>query len=128
MQNSKIRQELCRIVRSILEEVAEKGLQGDDYFVIQFQTSKATLPNFVRAKYPEEITIILQHQFQDLILTANAIEVVLTFGGIASNIVIPYETLMMFANPASGFALTFPIEKSTKKSAEIIDLFAEKNK
>ena len=47
-------------------------------FGIQFQTPKATIPDFVRAKYPSEITIVLQHQFQDLVLTANAIEVVLT--------------------------------------------------
>ena len=127
----KIRQELYKIVRDLLEEVAEKGLQGEDYFVIQFQTPKATIPDFVRAKYPNEITIILQHQFQDLILTANAIEVVLTFGGIASNIVIPYETLMVFANPVSGLTLAFPTKtekEESKKTAEVIDLFARKNK
>ena len=132
MNNLKIRQELYSIIRDILEKVAKNGLQGDDYFVIQFQTPKASIPDFVRAKYPQEITIVLQHQFQDLILTANAIEVVLTFGGIASNIVIPYETLMVFANPASGLAITFPTineEKTEEKhSAEVIDLFAKKNK
>ena len=131
MDNLKIRQELYKIVRDILSEVAQNGLQGDDYFVLQFQTPKATLPDFVRAKYPQEIIIVLQHQFQDLILTANAIEVVLTFGGVASNIVIPYETLMAFANPASGFALNFPTlqektKESTPKTAEVIDLFARK--
>lgn len=125
----KIRQELYKIVRDLLEEVAEKGLQGEDYFVIQFQTPKATIPDFVRAKYPNEITIILQHQFQDLVLTANAIEVVLTFGGVASNVVIPYETLMVFANPVSGLTLAFPAKaekEKSKKTAEVIDLFARK--
>ena len=130
MDNLKIRQNLYKIVRDVLQDVAEKGLQGEDYFVLQFQTPKATIPDFVRAKYPQEITIILQHQFQDLVLTANAIEVVLTFGGVASNIVIPYETLMVFANPASGLALTFPAIKESepeiKQTAEVIDLFARK--
>lgn len=130
MDNLKIRQTLYKIVKDILGEVAEKGLKGEDYFVIQFQTPKATIPDFVRAKYPQEITIVLQHQFQDLLLTANAIEVVLTFGGVASNIVIPYETLMVFANPASGLTLTFPAlkesEPESKKTAEVIDLFARK--
>ena len=131
MDNFKLRQELYKIVQNILGEVAEKGLQDGDYFVLQFQTPKATIPDFVRAKYPSEITIVLQHQFQDLVLTANAIEVVLTFGGVASNIVIPYETLMVFANPASGLALTFPAlkepEVEPKQTAEVIDLFARKN-
>ena len=131
METLKIRQILYKIVRDILEEVVQKGLQGDDYFVIQFQTPKATIPDFVRAKYPSEITIVLQHQFQDLVLTTNAIEVVLTFGGVASNIVIPYETLMVFANPASGLTLTFPPQQENKpeeakQPAEIIDLFARK--
>ena len=130
MDNLKIRQTLYKIVRDTLEEVAQKGLQGEDYFIIQFQTPKATIPDFVRAKYPSEITIVLQHQFQDLVLTANAIEVVLTFGGVASNIVIPYETLMVFANPTSGLALTFPAhqenEPAPKQTAEVIDLFARK--
>ena len=130
MKTVKIRQALYKVVRDILSEVAEKGLQGEDYFVLQFQTPKATIPDFVRAKYPSEITIVLQHQFQDLVLTANAIEVVLTFGGVATNVVIPYETLMVFANPVSGLALTFPTqqesEPETKQTAEVIDLFARK--
>ena len=99
MGSLKIRQALYKIVREILQEVAQNGLQGENYYVLQFETPKATLPDFVRAKYPQNITIVLQHQFQDLVLTANAIEVVLTFGGVASNIVIPYETLMVFAIP-----------------------------
>jgi len=130
MDTLKIRQNLYKIVREILQEVTEKGLEGEDYFVLQFQTPKATLPDFVRAKYPTEITIILQHQFQDLVLTANAIEVVLNFGGVPSNIVIPYETLMVFANPASGLTLTFPTlkdaEPESQKTAKVIDLFARK--
>ena len=130
MENQKIRQALYKIVREILEEVAKNGLQGENYYILQFETPKATIPDFVRAKYPQNITIVLQHQFQDLVLTANAIEVVLTFGGVASNIVIPYETLMVFANPASRLALTFPAlaekEKEPKQSAEVIDLFARK--
>ena len=130
MNTLKTRQALYKIVRDILGEVVEKGLEGEDYFVIQFQTPKATIPDFVRAKYPTEITIILQHQFQDLILTANAIEVVLTFGGVASNVVIPYETLMVFANPVSGLTLTFPnqTKEEQKQTAEVIDLFARKSK
>ena len=132
MENLKIRQALYKIVREILEEVAKTGLQGEDFFVIQFQTPKATIPDFVRTKYPQEMTIILQYQFQDLTLTANAIEVVLTFGGIASNIVIPYETLMVFANPSSGLGLTFPMikeeEPKSTQGAEVIDLFSGKNK
>ena len=130
MDNLKIKQNLYKIVRELLEEVAKDGLQGDDYYVLQFQTPKATIPDFVRAKYPQDITIVLQHQFQDLTLTANAIEVVLTFGGVATNVVIPYETLMVFANPASGLTLTFPVlknlEAEPKQSAEVIDLFARK--
>lgn len=130
MDNLKVRQALYKIIRELLGEVAEKGLKGDDYYVLQFQTPKATIPDFVRAKYPKEITIVLQHQFQDLVLTANAIEVVLTFGGVATNVVIPYETLMVFANPASRLALTFPvlneIDSEPKQTAEVIDLFARK--
>ncbi len=128
MDNLKIRQALYKIVCEILGEVAKDGLQGEDYFIIQFQTPKATIPDFVRAKYPQEITIVLQHQFQDLVLTANAIEVVLTFGGVASNIVIPYETLKAFANPVSGLTIAFPNEQEVepKQTAEVIDLFARK--
>ena len=131
MDNLKIRQNLYKIVRELLEEVAKNGLQGDDYYVLQFQTPKATIPDFVRAKYPSEITIVLQHQFQDLVLTANAIEVVLTFGGVATNVVIPYETLMVFANPSSGLTLAFPTQresesKEVKQTAEVIDLFTRK--
>ena len=130
MENLKIRQALYKIVCDILEDVAQNGLQREDYYVLQFETPKATIPDFVRAKYPQNITIVLQHQFQDLVLTANAIEVILTFGGVASQVVIPYETLMVFTNPATGLALTFPAltekEPEPKQTAEVIDLFARK--
>ena len=63
-----------------------------------------------------------------MIVTANAVEVVLTFGGVASNVVIPFETLIAFANPASGLTLTFPQlkQEEQKQPAEVIDLFARK--
>ena len=132
MDNLKIRQNLYKIVGDILSEVAETGLSDEDYYILQFETPKATLPDFVRAKYPQNITIVLQHQFQDLVLTANAIEVVLTFGGVSTQVVIPYETLMVFANPVSGLTLTFPVFKKeteeTKQIADVIDLFARKDK
>ena len=104
------------------------------YFKIVYKTTQNELYELVIQNAFDFVAnaenIALVNTAANNILTANAIEVVLTFGGIASNIVIPYETLMVFANPATGFALTFPaIQESqteSKQPAEIIDLFARK--
>ena len=126
-------------VRDILSEVALHGLQGDSHYFITFQTNRSDvqIPDFVRAKYPEEISIILQNQFSNLIVGMDSFSVDLAFGGVSSTLTIPYTAIKVFADPAAQFMLSFePIPADTKgqatpdtpKSADIIDLTSLRTK
>lgn len=106
------------VVRDILQEIAENGVQGKSHYFITFQTDRkdVIIPDFVRARYPEEITIVLQHQFDNLILDEEKIQVDLAFGGVTSTIVIPYTALKSFTDPAADFGLIFTPERETEIS------------
>ena len=73
------------VVRTVLADAAKKGLPGEHHFKISFNTtaSGVRLSDRMRARYPQEMTIVLQHQFWDLVVTEQAFEVGLSFGGIA---------------------------------------------
>jgi hypothetical protein len=117
------------VVREILSDVAKNGLDGESHYFITFQTNRddVIIPDFVRAKYPQEISIVLQNQFSNLIVQDDSFSVDLTFGGVTSTLTIPYTALKVFADPAVQFALSFeptePVQKEEKtNTAEIIDL------
>ncbi len=123
------------VVRDVLSKVAEEGLTDESYYVISFQTPHATIPDFVRAKYPEEMTIILQHQFENLKVNPDCFSVTLSFGGCPSEITIPYTSLISFMDPEQKFGLSLIPEKSPlntpsskESTAEVIDLASRRKK
>ena len=86
-----------------------KGMPGEHHFFITFDTTAedVRLSDRLRAQYPEEMTIVLQHQFWDLKVTDEAFEVGLSFGGVAERLVVPFEAIKAFADPSVQFTLQF---------------------
>src|SRR4029077_18144236 len=110
---------LRHVVVQAIEHVAKHGLPGGHHFYISFRTAYpgVSIPRRLRAQYPEEMTIVLQHQFWDLKLDheARAISVGLSFGGVPSTLVIPLDALVSFADPQIRYALRLdPIEPAAK--------------
>jgi hypothetical protein len=97
------------VVRTVLADVAEKGLPGEHHFKITFATAApgVRLSDRMRAQYPEAMTIVLQHQFWDLAVRDDAFEVGLSFGGIPERLVIPFEAVTAFLDPAVQFGFQF---------------------
>ena len=97
------------LVRQVLADVARKGLPGDHHFFISFDTQAdgVRLSPRLREQYPEEMTIVLQHQFWDLKVNDEAFEVGLSFGGVAERLVVPFEAITNFADPSVQFQLQF---------------------
>lgn len=97
------------IVRKALQLVAEKGLQGDHHFFISFITKfpGVTLSKKLLNKYEDEMTIVLQYQFEDLDVQEDRFGVTLSFGGVKERIVIPFAALTAFADPSVKFGLQF---------------------
>jgi hypothetical protein len=102
-------QALRGVVRNVLTEAAKKGLTGDHHFYISFDTQAdgARLSQRLRTQYPEEMTIILQHQFWDLTVSDDSFEVGLSFGGIPERLTVPFEAINGFFDPSVQFGLQF---------------------
>ncbi len=100
---------LRSVVRRVLTQVAEKGLPGSHHFYISFRSNDpgVSLPDYLRAKYPEEMTIVLQHQYWDLILGADFFEVTVSFNKQQERIRVPFAALSAFVDPSVRFGLQF---------------------
>ncbi len=100
-----------QVVLSALDYAAEHGLPGGPHFYVTFRTDHpgVVVPNRLRAQYPQEMTIVLQHQFWDLRLDREAalFSVGLSFGGVPATLVVPFEALTAFADPQVQYALRF---------------------
>src|SRR6202521_2529407 len=102
---------LRHVVVQAIEHVATHGLPGGHHFYISFRTAYpgVVIPARLRAQYPEEMTIVLQHQFWDLKMddAAELLSVGLSFGGVPASLVIPLGAMTGFADPHVRFALRF---------------------
>ncbi len=97
------------VVKSALEEVIEKGLFDDHHFYITFRTDHAgvEIPDYLRERYPGEMTIVLQHQFYDLEVNDKRFTVMLKFNNVPERLQIPLTAITIFTDPSVNFALQF---------------------
>lgn len=125
---------LRRVVQDALTQVEKGGLPGTHHFYITFETNRqdVTIPDFLREKHPEEVTIVLQHQFWDLKVTDVGFSVNLSFNDRHEEIYVPYIAIISFLDPAVKFGLQFipdpdPAAKKTKaaKGAKAVDVDEE---
>ena len=103
------RDALRGVLRRVLTDAAEHGLPGDHHFFITFVSTAdgVKLSPRLLAQYPEEMTVILQHQFWDLVVTEERFEVGLSFGGIPERLVVPFSAIKSFFDPSVQFGLQF---------------------
>jgi uncharacterized protein len=97
------------IVRTVLTRVAKSGLPGEHHFYIAFKTGApgVVLSKRLKAKYPEEMTIVLQHRFRDLIVGDDRFEVELAFDGIPERLRVPFAAVKVFFDPSVPYGLQF---------------------
>ncbi len=97
------------VVRTVLTDAAENGLPGEHHFYISFDTCAdgVRLSPRMMAEYPKEMTIVLQHQFWDLMVTAEGFEVGMSFGGIPERVAVPFTAIKGFHDPSVEFILRF---------------------
>ena len=97
------------VVRTVLVDAAKNGLPGEHHFYISFDTCAdgVRLSPRMRAEYPEEMTIVLQHQFWDLVVTEEGFEVGMSFGGIPERVAVPFAAIKAFLDPSVEFGLRF---------------------
>lgn len=100
------------VVRQSLGQVKNGRLPGDHHFYITFFTrfEDVVLSPRLLAKYPIEMTVVLQHQFENFAVDEDKFSVTLTFDGVRERIEIPYKSLIAFVDPSVKFALQFQHE------------------
>jgi len=106
--NFLIEKALKNVVKDALAYTEENGL-GENHFYITFKTNaeNVKLHPLLRNQYPDNMTIVLQHQFENLIVDENGFSVDLTFGGVIYNLTIPFDAVTYFYDPYAKFGLTF---------------------
>jgi len=115
------------VVRDAIRRVIrEDGLPGAHHFYITFLTRYpgVEIDESLAGKYPEEITIVLEHQFWDLNAHADEFEVTLKFGGVPKYLKVPYHAITRFHDPSVGFALQFdpPVEMDEAESSTVAQI------
>lgn len=113
------------VIRKVLSEVAATGrLPGDHHFFITFLTGApgVRISQHLKAKYPEQMTIVIQHQFWDLKISDTQFEIGLSFSDTPERLVIPFNAIRGFYDPSVNFELEFEVpmaEEDEVASAEI---------
>jgi uncharacterized protein len=111
---------LRSVVRQVLSDAARNGLPGDHHFNISFKTgaSGVALPAAMRQKYPDEMTIILQHEFWDLAVDTEAFEVGLNFSRKPERLRIPFDAIVAFNDPSVPFGFKLEPRESAPSVAK----------
>jgi hypothetical protein len=128
-----IEEALRSVVRKVLIETAEQGLLGNHHFYITFKTGcdGVAIPARVRARYPEEMTIVIQHQYRDLAVEDDLFRVSLSFNKREEELVIPFAAITTFADPSVQFGLQFQVPREVDLAtagAELSKAVAEDNR
>jgi hypothetical protein len=111
---------LRSVVRKVLTEAARTGLPGEHHFNISFKTQApgVVIPASVRQRYPDEMAIILQHEFWDLAVTSEAFEVSLNFSRKPERLTIPFDSITGFSDPSVPFG--FKLEPKVQNEAKAL--------
>jgi uncharacterized protein len=98
------------VVREALETAAATGLPGEHHFYVTFRTDfpAVDIPARLKQRHPEEMTIVLQHQFWDLKIDPDRFAVTLSFDRVHERLVVPFASITAFVDPSVQFGLQFP--------------------
>jgi uncharacterized protein len=97
------------LIQSVLSDVADHGLPGNHHFFITFDTNHpdVALADWLRARYPEEMTIVIQNWYENLNVTDEGFTITLNFGNSPEPMVIPFDAVRTFVDPSVEFGLRF---------------------
>ena len=107
-----VQEALRAVVARVLGQVSQTGmLPGEHHFYITFKTTapRVDIPGHLMARFPDEMTIVLQNKFWDLKVHDDSFEVGLSFGGIPSRLFVPFSAITAFVDPCVNFALQFQV-------------------
>ena len=112
---------ILNVLKEILKNIRDKGLSNNNHLYITFFTNhkNVDLPNWLKQKYPEEMTIVIQYEYYDLEINKNNFSISLSFNDIKTNLKIDYDSIISFADPSANFGLILQknkIQNNLKKN------------
>jgi len=109
--NKMVETSLRGVVRQVLQQTTEDGLHGDHHFYLTFRTDLpgVEIPDYLRERFKEEMTIVIQHQFWDLVADERHFALTLSFNGKPENLSVPFSALTGFFDPSVQFGLQFQL-------------------
>ena len=127
---SLIEDAMLTMVKDILKKISKSGLPKNHHFLITFLSNSkgVIIPDWMKEKYPEKMTIIIRNWFENLDVTERKFEISLNFNNIVERLTIPFNSLELFADPSVDFAISFnqvtkisdtEVERREERSDEI---------
>lgn len=106
-----VEEALRGVVKTALKQVEKSGLVEDHHFFITFLTDYegVSIPKYLKDKYPEEMTIVLQYQFDNLVVKEDQFAVTLSFNNVPERMTVPFDAITGFADPSVKFGLQFHV-------------------
>ena len=118
------------MVRDILKKIAKSGLPKSHHFLITFfSNSKGVIiPDWMKEKYPDKMTIIIRNWFEDLNVTEKKFEISLNFNNTVEHLTIPFSSLELFADPSVDFAISFnQVNRMANNETKKVEKKSDKN-
>jgi len=108
---------MLNVLKDILINIRDNGLSSNNHLYITFLTNhkNVELPNWIKQKYPDEMTIVIQYEYNDLKVNKNNFSIFLSFQDIMVNLIIDYDSILSFADPSANFGLILQKNKIKKK-------------
>ena len=108
---------MLNVFKDILKDIKDNGLSNNNHLYITFLTNhkNVELPNWLKQKYPQEMTIVIQYEYYNLELNKNDFSIALSFENIKTNLKINYNSIISFADPSANFGLILQKNKIQKK-------------
>lgn len=126
-----VKDALRDVIKKVLFETAKNGLPGEHHFFITFSTGapNVKISSRLKARYPDRITIVLQHQFWELEVDDLGFEVSLSFADVSEKVYVPFEAIEIFCDPAAGFESSFETIKhdAIGEVLELVEQASENN-
>ncbi len=114
---------LRKVVEDALKQVERHGFPGEHHFYITFRTDHpyVEVPEYLKTQYPDEMTVVIQYEYDDLLIEDGNIAITLSFDDRSEHIKFPIEAITTFADPAVNFALQFQSFANYDDNAEDLD-------
>ena len=98
---------MLNVFKDVLKNISDKGLANNNHLYITFLTNhkNVELPNWIKQKYPKEMTIVIQYEYYDIKLNKDDFDITLSFNDIKTKLKISYNSILSFADPSANFGL-----------------------